>query len=46
MHGLAADIVDGLASVPVTGPEVAEALIDLLESSVARIPLAEDVTPA
>ncbi|TQJ48737.1 PAS and ANTAR domain-containing protein [Phycicoccus sp. SLBN-51] len=46
VHGLAADIVDGLASVPVTGPEVAEALIDLLESSVARIPLAEDVTPA
>lgn len=36
VHGLAADIVDGLAAVPVTGPEVAEALIDLLEASVLR----------
>ena len=35
-HRLAADIVDGLAAVPVTGPEVAEALIDLLEASVGR----------
>ena len=46
VHGLAADIVDGLASVPVTGPEVAEAIIDLLEASVDRTSLVEDATPA
>lgn len=46
VHGLAADIVDGLASVPVTGPEVAEALIDLLEASVARAELVEGAQPA
>jgi hypothetical protein len=46
VHGLAADIVDALASVPVTGPEVAEAVIDLLEQSVARRGLLEDSTSA
>jgi hypothetical protein len=46
VHGLAADIVDGLATVPVTGPEVAEAIIDLLEASVARTAPVEGARPA
>jgi hypothetical protein len=46
VRGLAADIVDGLASVPVTGPEVAEAIIDLLERSVARQGPLEEATIA
>jgi hypothetical protein len=46
VHGLAADVLDGLASVPVTGPEVAEAVIDLLEQSVARQGLLAEPTIA
>jgi hypothetical protein len=46
VHGLAADIVDELASVPVTGPEVAEAIIDLLERSVAQQGPLEETTIA
>jgi hypothetical protein len=46
VHGLAADIVDALASVPVSGPEVAEAVIDLLEQSVARAGWLEGSTSA
>jgi hypothetical protein len=46
VHGLAADVVDALAAVPASGPEVAEAVIDLLEQSVARAAWLERPTSA